>query len=209
MECVEDYHAYHRRMRISRSLVTSTWPLILCGLLAACGGSGADVEDSARSSPASAGEASTGASASEATRTLTADEMQAYERGLRREIEAVKAAHARTASAATAAERGEAAQAAWETSTIPLGAAASGLPAGRYEQVRETVEEIFRTLDFQGKVDGPLSIDLERVDETTKARLARDPFDDLTPDSARTLRAHMDRLLPVWMEYVRLTAVAG
>ena len=204
----EDYHAYHRRMRMLRPLIPFTGPLLLGALLTACGGSGGD-DGATPDSGATTREPASGAAAGAVRKTLTADDLQAYERGLSREIEAVKAARTRAASATTPAERGDAAQAAWETSTIPLGAEASGLPAARYEEVRETLEEVFRTLDFQDKIDGPLSIDLERVDAETRTRLARDPFDDLTPDSAQTLRAQMDRLLPIWIEYVKLTAVAG
>jgi hypothetical protein len=93
--------------------------------------------------------------------------------------------------------------------TIAQGAEAAGLPVERYRSIRQTVVETFRTLDFQGKIDGPLSMDLSRADDATKQRLARDPFEALTPPSAAALRAHMDRLVPVWIEYVNLTAVAG
>ena len=75
--------------------------------------------------------------------------------------------------------------------------------------MREKINDIFRTLDIQGKIDGPISMDLSRVDAATKERLSRDPFGDLSPESADLLRKHMDRLAPVWIEYVKLTAVAG
>lgn len=97
----------------------------------------------------------------------------------------------------------------WDTETIPLGAEAAGLPVERYRAVREAVNEVFKTLDFQGKIDGPMQIDLSRVDEATRARVARDPFNDLAPESAAALRAEMDRLVPIWIQYVQLTAVAG
>jgi hypothetical protein len=42
-----------------------------------------------------------------------------------------------------------------------------------------------------------------------KARLARDPFDALSPASRSELQAQMNRLVPTWLEYVKLTAVAG
>jgi hypothetical protein len=59
----------------------------------------------------------------------------------------------------------------------------------------KAVNGIFRTLDFQGKIDGPLSMDLSRADAATKERLARDPFADLSSGSAVALRALMDRLV--------------
>ena len=140
---------------------------------------------------------------------LTSDTLSAYERGLKKEIEAVRAAQQRSGTATTAQERGEAIQASFEEATIPQGAAAAGLPVEEYRELRETVNGIFRTLDFQGQIDGPLSMDLSRADAATKERLARDPFADLSSESAAALRAQRDRLVPVWIEYVTLTAVAG
>ena len=140
---------------------------------------------------------------------FTDADLDSLDRGLRREIEAVKAAQARASSASTAAERGEAMQAQWETATIPLGAEASGLPAARYRDVREAVDRVFTTLDFQGKIDGPLSLDLDRADPDTKARVNRDAFADLPPEAATALRTRMDRLVPVWSEYKTLVAVSG
>ncbi len=128
---------------------------------------------------------------------------------MKREIEAVRAAHQRADAAKTSEERGAAGQAAFEHATIPQGAAAAGLSVEEYGALRETVNGIFQTLDFQEKIDGPLSMDLSRADAATKARLARDAFADLSSDSAAALRAQMDRLVPVWIEYVNLTAVAG
>ncbi|RPH62203.1 MAG: hypothetical protein EHM89_05975 [Acidobacteria bacterium] len=140
---------------------------------------------------------------------LTSNTLNAYESGLKKEIEAVRAAQQRSGTATNARERGEAIQASFEHATIPQGAAAAGLSVEQYRELRETLNGIFRTLDFQGQIDGPLSMDLSRADAATKERLARDPFADLSPESAAALRAQMDRLVPIWIEYVSLTAVAG
>lgn len=140
---------------------------------------------------------------------LTAENLTGLRRGLQRELEAVRAAQQRTTSAKTAQERGEAIQASFEQATIPLGAEAAGLPVDEYRAVRDTVDEIFRTLDIQGKIDGPMSMDMSRVDEATRQRLNRDPFLGLSDVSAAALRAQMDALVPAWAEYVRQTAVAG
>jgi hypothetical protein len=170
--------------------------MLLFAAATGCGGSDAPAVDE--------GEAGATAPAE-----LTAADLDAWERGMKAEIAAVRAAGDRAASASTAQERADAAGAGQERATIPQGAEAAGLAVDRYRQVRETVNEVFRTLDFQGKIDGPLSIDLSRVDPATKERLARDPFADLPGDSAAVLREQMDRLLPVWIEYVEMTAVAG
>ena len=140
---------------------------------------------------------------------FTEDDLEQLARGLQKEIEAVKVAQVKAASASTPQERGEAIQAQWETATIPLGAEASGLPVSRYRNIRNAVDRVFTTLDFQGKIDGPLSIDLERADAGTKARVSGDAFADLAPEAAMALRASMDRLVPVWSEYQTLVAVAG
>jgi hypothetical protein len=140
---------------------------------------------------------------------ITADDLAAYERGIRRETEAVRAAQQAAAAATDAQARGRAMQAQWDTATIPLGVEASGLSENRYRAVRLVVHDLMRDLDFKGEIDGPMSIDLERADEATKARLARDAYADLDPASAAALRAAVPRLTPAWVEYVKLTAVAG
>jgi hypothetical protein len=140
---------------------------------------------------------------------ITDNELAAYERGIRREIDAVRAAQQAAANAADAQERGRAMQAQWETATIPQGAEASGLGESRYRAVRKVVHDVLRDLDFKGEIDGPMSIDLARADEATKARLARGPYADLDSESAAALRAAIPRLVPAWIEYVNATAVAG
>lgn len=140
---------------------------------------------------------------------LTEADLDAFERGFVKEIEVVRAAQQRGASATTPEERSKAAQAQWEDQTAPEGARAAGVPLERYRAVRDTVTRVLETLDFQGKIEGPKSIDLERAPAEMRERVARDPFTELTPGSAAALRARMDRLVPLWVEYVNLTAVAG
>lgn len=148
------------------------------------------------------------AAAEDAIEISEAD-LEMYERAFAKEIEIVRAAGERAMNAPTPAERGAAMQQQWESESVPAAARAAGVPEERYRYVREPVHEIFRTLDFQGKIDGPMSMDVSRASEEMKAKLARDPFDALTPSSAAVLRARMDRLVPVWIDYVRMTAVAG
>ena len=136
-------------------------------------------------------------------------DLEQYERGIAKEIELVKTARQRGASASTPAERAAAAQAEWEDQTIPAAAKAAGIAEDRYRHTRKAVHTVLETLDFQGKIDGPLEMDLSRADEATKARLARDPFDALSPAAAASLRARMDRVLPLWTEYMTLTALYG
>src|SRR5687767_892290 len=168
---------------------------------------------SAQSGAAAPGEsvapaAAPGAATGVAVELAEAD-LDAFERGFAKEIEVVKAAQLRAASAATPEERAKAAQAQWEDQTAPEGARAAGLAPDRYRAVRDTVTRVLETLDFQGKIEGPKSIDLERASPEMRERVARDPFTELSSGSAAALRARMDRLVPLWVEYVNLTAVAG
>jgi hypothetical protein len=54
-----------------------------------------------------------------------------------------------------------------------------------------------------------VSLDLQRADAETKARVSGDAFGELPVESATALRARMDRLVPLWSEYKTLVAVAG
>ena len=184
---------------MKRTGIVAALALALSG--SACGSTGANDDISNSSAPATQRDSK--------QVTFTEADLDQFERGLRREIDAVKAAQAKAASATTAQERGEAMQAQWETTTIALGAKASGLSEARYRDVRDAVNRVFTTLDFQGKIDGPLSIDLERADAETKARVSGDAFAGVPPEAATALRARMDRLVPVWIEYKKLVAVAG
>src|SRR5688500_3179213 len=184
--------------------VTITAAILLI-VVAGC----ADTNDKRTETAGRVDERATATPSSTRALELTSDTLNAYERGLKKEIEAVRAAQQSSATATTAQERGEAIQASFEDATIPQGAAAARLPVKEYRELRETVIGVFRTLDFQGKIDGPLSMDLSRADAATKERLGRDPFADLSPGSAAALRAQKDRLVTIWIEYVTLTAVAG
>ena len=184
---------------MKRTCMVAALTVVLFGV--ACGGDTPNEEPSDASTPAGQGDSTQVA--------FTEADLDKLELGLRKEIEAVKAAQEKAASAPTAQERGAAIQAQWDTATIPLGAEAAGLAEPRYREVRDGVNRVFTTLDFQGKIDGPLSIDLERVDAETKARVSGDAFADLPPAAAMALRARMDRLVPIWSEYKTLVAVAG
>jgi hypothetical protein len=179
-------------------------------IAAACGTDADKSSGQAGGEPAPAASAATPAGASTTQTTeLTAADLDAYAKGIARETELVRAAQDRSSTAATPEARGEAQQAQWEDQTIPEGAKAAGLSPERYRAVRSTVNETFRWLDFQGKIDGPMQLDTARVTPEMKQRFARDPFDALSPASRAALQAQMNRLVPAWIEYVKLTAVAG
>ena len=182
----------------------------LLATLTACGSDAkpADGSASTSSAPAAADAPSSNGSAPAATE-LSAADLDAYAKGLARETELVRAAQERARTATTAQARGEAQQAQWEDQTIPEGAKASGLSPDRYRAVRTTVHDTFRWLDFQGKIEGPMQLDTAHATPEMKERFTRDPFAALSPPSREALQAQMNRLVPPWIEYVKLTAVAG
>jgi hypothetical protein len=194
-----------------------TWPpnnnrlaLAFAMIAAACTGGRSDTvksSDSASTVPPSIG---TGVGTpAEAPFAFTNADLDAYERGMRKEIELVKAARARGDSAKTPEERGAASQATFETSTAPAAAQAMGAPVDRYLATRRTVNRVFETLDFQGKIPGPMEIDTAHASPEMKKRLSRDPLTELAPASAAALRARLTPLSQVWIEYVKLVAVNG
>jgi hypothetical protein len=189
---------------MKRASIITAFAVALMGV--GCGGDKSNAESSPAAAPP--GQERAGQESNSPV-TFTDADLEKLERGLRREIEAVKTARAKAGSAKTAQERGEAMQAEWDTATIPLGAETSGLPEARYRDVRRAVDRVFTVLDFQNKIDGPLSIDLERAGADMKAKVSGDAFAGLPPEAAAALRARMDRLVPIWSEYKTLVAVAG
>lgn len=182
---------------------------ILLALLASQGCNSQPAADASAKQPASTQQDATTAGGSAAAFALTDSDLDAYQKGLTKEIALARAAQERGRNAKTSEERAKAAEDEWEAQTIPGGAEASGLPLDRYRDVRKTVNKVFETLDFQGKIDGPLDIDVEHASADMKARLSGDPFSELAPASAAALRAKMSKLIPVWVEYMKLTAVNG
>jgi len=184
-------------------------PLLVAMLIAACGGDGDQGDgNGGEGAGSAAGSAASGEAAGRPFAFTEAD-LDAYERGLTKEIELVQAAQERARGASTPQARGEATQAQWKEQTMPEAARAIGVAPERYQQVRETVHEVLQTLDFQGKIDGPMQMDTTNATPQMRARLARDPLAELPPASAAALRARLDRLAPIFARYVRLTAVGG
>ena len=178
----------------------------LTALLVACGGN--DAREGGPWTAAASASASDAAAPGGAVAITPAD-VEMYERGLQKEIELVRAAQARASSAATPAARSEAMQAQWKEQTMPEAARAIGADPARYAKVRERLHEVLQTLDFQGKIDGPMELDTARATPEMRARLASDPVAELPPAVAEAFNVMLDRLAPLFAQYVRLTAVGG
>lgn len=195
---------------ISRIRLTFTAATVLAVI--ACGGDktaeSSDTGMTATPAESSTGDAQTSEAAA-APLTLTAADLDGFEKGIARETQLVKEAQERSRTATTPQARGEAIQAAFEDNTIAAAAPVTGLSPERYKLVRETLSAIMTTLDFQGKIDGPQSVDTALAGPAMKSRLSSDPYAALDPAGAEALKARLDRITPVWVEYITLTAVSG
>ena len=182
--------------------------VVLLGVVfAGCGESESGTTDSAGPS-ATVGKTAAGGDAEVAFAFTDAD-LDAYIRGMHKEIELVRAAKERGATAKTPEERGAAAQAEFDVNTIPAAAESIGVPVDRYRSTRRTVNRVLETLDFQGKIPGPMELDTARARPEMKQRLTTDPFTELPPASATSLRTRLNEASAVWIEYMNLVAVAG
>lgn len=136
-------------------------------------------------------------------------DLDAFIAGLGAETEILRTAQERLASAATPQQRVDALQSASEGARIPEAARRAPLPLERYRAVRDVVVPVLETLDFQGKLEGPMTMDTTRVGESVRARLRGDAMASLSPQSRAALTARLPRIQPVWAEFAVLRAQGG
>jgi hypothetical protein len=141
--------------------------------------------------------------------TLTAADLDGFEKGLTEEIRLVKEGKVRAAKAMTPTERGNAIQSTFEENTSQNAIPKSGLTLERYHAVRDVMGRLLTTLDFQDKIPGPQSVDTALADSAMKARLRSDPYIELDGPSAALVKSRLDRIAPIWIEYVKLTITGG
>jgi hypothetical protein len=147
--------------------------------------------------------------AAAATVSLTSSDIDGFEKGIAQEIHLVKEGQYRANKASTPVERGNAIQSTFEENTIAKAVDASGLSLDRYRLVRQTLSKLLTTLDFQGKIEGPQSVDTTFADSAMKARLASDPYAALDPASAALVKQRLGTIVPLWVDYVKLTVTGG
>jgi hypothetical protein len=141
--------------------------------------------------------------------SLTAADVDGFVKGITKEAQLVREGQVRAGKAVTAVERGNAIQSTFEENTMKNAVEASGLPLERYRLVRQTLSRLLTTLDFQGKIDGPQSVDTAHADADMKARLASDPYSALDSGSAELVKSKLSVIAPAWIDYITLTAVSG
>lgn len=173
--------------------------ILATALAAGCSGTAEDAERAAAAGDRPAANSDTSAAAQPVT--LTDENLDAYGRALARQAEIIRRPGRGTHYGVTISaydsggESGEVLEAA-------------GMTVAEYRAVNDLVEPLFTTLNFQGKIGPPRSINLEAAPEW-KERLQSDPFATLSPESAAALRRNMDKLVPPWSDIVGLTGQHG
>ena len=119
--------------------------VVMVALLAACGGGGdGDADTSAMADTSSSATAAevppAGASASAVDAPITASDLDAYEKGVAREIEVIEGAGRDLAAAKSGTDSLTALGKAMEHETKSAGAQAAGIPIERYRHVTSTVD---------------------------------------------------------------------
>jgi hypothetical protein len=141
--------------------------------------------------------------------SLTAADLDGFEKGLTEEIRLVKEGQLRASKASTPTERGNAITSTFEENTTKAAIPVSGLSFERYHQVRDVMGRLLTTLDFQDKIPGPQSVDTARADSAMKERLHSDPYAELDAPSAELVKSRLDKIAPIWIEYTKLTVAGG
>lgn len=135
---------------------------------------------------------------------LTDDLLQAYARGLEKEAEIIKR-HGR----AKPSHMGVYISRRNPDAECQEVLAAADMAADDYAAVAVAVDSVFDILSFQGKLEPRRSLDLERASQDLRRRMAGDPFDELTPESAAALRRNYARLAAPWSAINRQLAQFG
>ncbi|HXG72000.1 MAG TPA: hypothetical protein VNJ04_15430 [Gemmatimonadaceae bacterium] len=136
-------------------------------------------------------------------------DLNSFITALGKETEILRAGQERQRTAATPQQRVDALQMMREEARIPEAARAAGMSVDRYTAVRSTIIPMLQTLDFQGKMKGPMTMDTTRVGEETRARLRGDAMAGLPAASRNALTASLSRIEAIWGDYMALATQGG
>src|SRR3546814_20864980 len=111
---------------------------------------------------------------------LTPALLQAYAKGLHKEVEIIRRPGRGTHYGVTISRYGE---------ERPEVVATSGLSIDDYRAIRDLVDAVFTTLNFQGTISPRRSLDLERAPDG-RHRIPGHPLAELSPATANGRRAN-------------------
>jgi len=188
-----------RRSSTGRVLLAS---FVVLPLTYACGGGG-DATDSAVADTAAAvdtvppGAAAVPSTAEPADAPLSPSDVDAFERGLRAELEAVNKAIADKAAAKSGTDTLSAIMAATEQQTVEAGARAAGLSVDRYRTIVNAISGALAARQGQAMMANMPQPDTSSLTAEQKAQVRKNaeemknafgnPFKDLPPDVASAL----------------------
>jgi hypothetical protein len=203
-------------------------PLLALLLAAACGGRDVDpapgdavAADTAAAPVAPATETASTAQTSADT-VLTPEDLDRYQRGVRRETELLRDAQQRKEEARTGSDSLEILASAQEWQLRPEAAKAAGVDEARWQRIQGQVDAILSRREMgsamMAQMNGVDTASLPpeqraQVRENTKqarAAFGGDPFAKLTPETAEAFRARADELGRLRAEYLQaLAKVSG
>ncbi len=188
-----------RRSSAGRVFIAS---FVLLPLSAACG-TGGDATDSAVADTAAAldtaspGAAAAPSTAEPADAPLSPSDVDAFERGLRAELEAVNKAIADKAAAKSGTDTLSAIMGATEQQTVEAGARAAGLSVDRYRTIVNAISGALAARQGQAMMANMPQPDTSSLTAEQKAQVRKNaeemknafgnPFKDLPPDVASAL----------------------
>ncbi|MGI8895597.1 MAG: hypothetical protein ACR2HE_08100 [Casimicrobiaceae bacterium] len=136
-------------------------------------------------------------------------DIDAFITALGKETEILRSGQERQRTASTPQQGLDAMQAMGEDARIPEAARAAGLSVDRYRAIRSAVMPILETMDFQGRMKGPMTMDTTRVGEDVKARLRGDAMASLPAESRDALTARLSRIEAIWGDFAVLRTQGG
>jgi hypothetical protein len=149
---------------------------------------------------------------------LTPADLDAYEQGLRREIELLRAARERLQQAANDDEQLEILGAIQPRELRREGAAAAGVAEDRYERITSAVNDVLgkREMAAASQQMAPSAAELESMPAELRARVEEnmreaeaawgDPYAGLGEDTAQALQQRQDELAGLRAEHIGLLA---
>lgn len=131
-----------------------------------------------------------------ATRPLQANDLDAYAKGMQKEIEIRQAASDKAAKAKAANDQTTELSALAELTSVEVteaGAQAAGVDRARYGFIKTTVDRVLGTLDMNAML-------AKMGDPAQAAKLKSDPYAGLAPDFADALKSRQDELNKLRMQ---------
>lgn len=142
--------------------------------------------------------------AASATRPLQPQDLDAYAKGMQKEIDMRQAASDRAAKAKAANDQNAEVTALAELTSVEVtkaGAQAAGVDAARYDVIKSTVDRVLSTVDMNAMM-------AKMGDAAQAQKLQHDPYAGLDPAFAAALKSRQDELAKLRTQNMAILANA-